>query len=150
MTARTSHVCTVLACALIICLPGVAPAADPADTSAPGGIQKKAAAQADPARRPTPESAPKETPDAAALGERVDALEKENVVLREDMGKARLDARTDLRDLEKQQSDADARLQQRIDELEAQLAAERERQSRRERHLWMAIGILAIGMLAAD
>jgi hypothetical protein len=148
MTTRTSRLWIALCC--ILTLSGLAMGLASAEPGAAGEIQKKAAAQADPARRPPPESAPKETPDAAALGERVDALEKENVVLREDMGKARLDARTHLRDLEEQQAEADARLRQRIDELEAQLAAERERQSRRERNLWLALGVLAIGILASD
>ena len=148
MTTRTSRLWIALCC--IVTLFGLAMGLASAEPGAPGEIQKKAAAQADPARRPPPQSAPEKTPDDAALGERVDALEKENVVLREYMGKARLDARTRLRDLEEQQAEADARLQQRIDELDAQLAAERERQSRRERNMWLALGVLAIGILASD
>jgi hypothetical protein len=88
--------------------------------------------------------------DAQALGERVIALEKENLVLREDLGKARLDLRTALSDQEKRHAAEMARMQQKIDELNAQLAADRERESRRSRNLWIAVGLLALGVLAAN
>ncbi|MFB3880293.1 MAG: hypothetical protein ACE149_03470 [Armatimonadota bacterium] len=88
--------------------------------------------------------------DAAALTERVLALEKENVVLREDLGKARLDLRTGLNEQAKQHADEMARMQQKIDELNAQLAAEHDKQAERNRTFWLAIGVLFIGVLAAN
>jgi hypothetical protein len=110
--------------------------------------------------------------DAKALADRVDALEKENVVLREDLGKARLDARADLdaaekrhaEDLAKARRDARAdldtaekrhaeaidRINQELADARAKLQAERAAQSRRNRRLWIAIGALAIGVIASD
>jgi hypothetical protein len=110
-----------------------------------GDAQRRAAAQAAPAASPAPKPA-----DPAALAERVVALEKENVVLREDLGKARLDVRTALNELNKQHAEEMARLQQRIDELNAQLAADREKESQRARNTWIALGLLALGMVAAN
>ena len=89
-------------------------------------------------------------PDVSALDERVVALERENLVLREDLGKARLDARTALSELEKRRAEDAARFQQKIDALNAELAAEREKQARRNQNLWLAIGIVAIGVIAAN
>lgn len=112
----------------------------------PGEAQKKAAAQAAPA----PTAAPKPTPapaDPAVLAERVVALERENLVLREDLGKARLDARTGLSELERQQSENATAFQEKIDALNAELAAERKKQARRNRNVWIAIGAVAVGLL---
>ncbi len=120
-----------------------------------GGVQKKAAAQATPAA-PAP-APPKAAPapggkaaDPAALAERVNALERENLVLREDLGKARLDTRTAMNDMSKRQAEEMARFQQKIDELNAQLAAERDKQSRRSRNTWIALGLLALGVVASN
>jgi len=110
----------------------------------PGQAQKAAAAQA----RPVP--AAQAAPDALALGERVVALERENLVLREDLGKARLDSRTAMNELEKRRAEDAARFQQKIDALNADLAAEREKQARRNHNLWLAIGVVAIGVIAAN
>lgn len=88
--------------------------------------------------------------DTGVLTERVTALEKENLVLREDMGKARLEVRTTVTTLQKQQAEEMARMQQKVDELNAQLAAERERQTKRTQMLWIAIGLVAIGAIAAN
>ena len=96
-----------------------------------------------------PASQPKPA-DTGTLTERVIALEKENLVLREDLGKARLDVRTALSDQQKRQAEEMARMQQKVDELNAQLAAEREKQSERSRNLWIAVGLLALGVIAAD
>jgi hypothetical protein len=118
----------------------VAPPALAAETGAtPAPLQIAAA----PASQPKPA-------DAGTLTERVIALEKENLVLREDLGKARLDLRTALSDQEKRHAAEMARMQQKIDELNAQLAADRERESRRSRNLWIAVGLLALGVLAAN
>ncbi len=115
----------------------------------PGAAQKKAAAQAAPA--PTIGSKPAPAPaDPAALAERVVALERENLVLREDLGKARLDARTKLAELEKRQAEDAAAFQQKIDALNADLQAERAKQARRNRNLWLAIGVVAVGLIAAQ
>jgi hypothetical protein len=112
-------------------------------------VQKKAAAQAAPSQTPDAPPADKATPDAAALAERVQALEKENIVLREDLGKARLDARTRVGELEDREAEARARMQEKIDALRAELEAEREKQAKRNRNFWIAAGVLAIGIIAA-
>ncbi|HUU53520.1 MAG TPA: hypothetical protein VMY87_01260 [Armatimonadota bacterium] len=109
----------------------------------PGQVQKAAAALACPAPAPA-------SPDVSAMGERVVALERENLVLREDLGKARLDSRTAMNELEKRRAEDAARFQQKIDALNADLAAEREKQARRTRNLWLAIGVVAIGVIAAN
>ena len=121
-----------------------------------GDVQKKAATQAAPAP-PAPQASPKPAPapvgkatDPAVLGERVNALERENLVLREDLGKARLDTRTAMNDMAKRQAEEMARFQQKIDALNAELAAERDKQSRRNRNTWIALGLLALGVVAAN
>lgn len=88
--------------------------------------------------------------DAAAVAERVDALQKENVVLREDLGKARLDAKTQLEAAAKRQAEALARLQKELDETQAQMQADRDKQARRNRNLWYAVGALAVGILLTN
>ena len=110
----------------------------------PGQAQEKAAAQA------CAVPAAPASPDASAMGERVVALERENLVLREDLGKARLDSRTAMNELEKRRAEDAARFQQKIDALNADLAAEREKQARRNHNLWLAIGVVAIGVIAAN
>ncbi|HUU53535.1 MAG TPA: hypothetical protein VMY87_01340 [Armatimonadota bacterium] len=114
----------------------------------PGQVQKKAAGQAAPA--PVAPAAGASAVDTATLAERVVALERENLVLREDLGKARLDVRTGMNELEKQRAEDAARFQQKIDALNAELQAEREKQARRNRNLWLAIGVVAIGVIAAN
>jgi hypothetical protein len=115
----------------------------------PGEAQKKAAAQAAPAPAAAPKPAPAPA-DPAALAERVVALERENLVLREDLGKARLDARTKLSELENRQAENAAAFQEKIDALNAQLEAERRKQARRNRNVWIAIGVVAVGLIAAQ
>lgn len=142
---RTSPIARVcLFCLLLVSVFACAAAV----AGEPGDVQKKAAAQGAPA----PTAAPKATPvpaDPAALAERVVALERENLVLREDLGKARLDARTKLNELEKRQAEDAARFQEKIDALNADLQAERAKQARRNRNLWIAIGVVAVGVIAA-
>ena len=135
-----SGIAIVVTCILVFffVLAGQAVAAEP------GQAQKKAAAQAHPV------SAAQAAPDVSALGERVVALERENLVLREDLGKARLDARTAMNELERRRAEEAARFQQKIDALNADLAAEREKQARRTRNLWLAIGVVALGVIAAN
>lgn len=120
-----------------------------------GDVQKKAATQAAPAplapqAAPAPPAPAGKATDPAVLGERVNALEKENLVLREDLGKARLDTRTAMNDMAKRQAEEMARFQQKIDALNAELAAERDKQSRRNRNTWIALGLLALGVVAAN
>ncbi len=117
----------------------------PALAGEPGEPQKKAAGQAAPAPAGQVSKVP-----ATALAERVSALEKENLVLREDLGKARLDARTEVEELRRRHAEDAARFQQKVDTLKATLEAERQRQARRNRNLWLAIGVLAIGVIAAN
>jgi|GEM_PF-4276584 len=88
----------------------------------------------------SPARAAEPTLDNKALSEKVIALEKENLVLREDLGKARLDARSNL-------EAAIAKLNQ---EMEAKLKAEREAQAKKNRTFWLAIGAVAIGVLASN
>jgi septal ring factor EnvC (AmiA/AmiB activator) len=115
---------------------GAAPAPSPAKV-----VQVAAAEPAKPGGAPA---------DAEALPERVDALEKENTVLREDLGKARLDARAQLEAAARRQAEAIAALNRQVDDLEKQLQAERDRQSRRNRNLWLAVGVVALGVLVSD
>jgi hypothetical protein len=137
---RVHTVITVVAlCCVTAVAAGPALAAE-TGTAQPAPLQIAAAA---PAFQPKPA-------DAGALTERVIALEKENLVLREDLGKARLDLRTGLSDQGKRHAEEMARMQQKIDELKAQLAADRERESRRSRNVWIAIGLLALGVVAAN
>jgi septal ring factor EnvC (AmiA/AmiB activator) len=113
--------------------------AAPSPSAPAGGALAKAAAQA----------APKETPStggSATVGERITALEKENVVLREDLGKARLDTRTQLDAAAKRQAEAVAKLQKKLDEANANLEAERQKNAKRNRNLWYAVGALALGI----
>ena len=150
MTTRTSLTCAALCCVVAISLLAGAPASASPPAGPPGEVQRKAASQAAPGRE-APSPAPRaKAPDAAALAERVQALEKENLVLQEDLGKARLDARTRLDEIDKREAEARARLQQKIDDLQAQLAAEREKEARRNRNLWLAVGVLALGIIAAN
>ena len=110
----------------------------------PGQAQVEVAAQV--AEAPAAQA----EPEVSALDERVVALERENLVLREDLGKARLDARTALNELERRRAEDAARFQQKIDALNADLEAERDKQARRNHNLWLAIGIVAIGVIAAN
>ncbi len=148
MTSRSRSLrlafCCLAALGLVI---GVA-RAEPGEAATAGSVQKKAAAQA--ARDPTAPAAEKRPPDLAGVAERVDNLEKQSIVLSEDLGKARLDARTRMSDLEKREAEARRRLQEKIDALEAELAAEREKQARRNRRYWIAAGILALGIIASN
>ncbi len=139
MNRHATVAVTVLCCIAL----SAALAGQPAFAADAGGAQRKAAAQAAPAAQPR-------ATDATTLNERVIALEKENLVLREDLGRARLDTRTSLADQAKRQAEEMARMQQKVDALNAQFAAEREKQSRRSRNTWIAIGLLAVGVLAAN
>ena len=111
-----------------------------------GSALAQAAEQGQAAPQPKPKAAP--AADSAALTERVNALEKQNVVLGEDLGKARLDTRTKLEEAAKKQAEAIAALNQRLAEEKAKADAERERQGKKNRQLWIAVGVLAIGLIA--
>lgn len=144
MKTRITVGCLALSClALVFLVSGVLADAPSPDEAAPRPPQQVAA------RPPSPQQ-PAATKAPSELPERVEALEKENVVLREDLGKARLDARTQLEEAAERRAEMETRLQQRIDELNAQLAAERERQARRNKNLWLAVGILALGVIASN
>jgi hypothetical protein len=137
---RVHTVITLVALCCVTAVAGGPGLAAEAGTAQPAPLRIAAAA---PASQPKPA-------EAGAMSERVIALEKENLVLREDLGKARLDLRTALSDQEKRHAEEMARMQQKIDELKAQLAADRERESRRSRNVWIAIGLLALGVVAAN
>jgi hypothetical protein len=111
-----------------------------------GSAFAQAAEQGQAAPQPKPKAAP--AADSAALTERVNALEKQNVVLSEDLGKARLDTRTKLEEAAKKQAEAIAALNQRLAEEKAKADAEKERQGKKNRQLWIAVGVLAIGLIA--
>jgi len=132
----------VLTCVVIaFVLAGAQAAPSPAPPA--GGVLTKVAAQA----------APKETPSASASAtpnERITTLERENVVLREDLGKARLDVRTQLEAAGKRQAEAVARLQKQLDEANAKLEAERQKNAKRNRNLWYAVGALALGIALSN
>jgi len=136
---RVHNVITLVALCCVTAVAGGQALAVEAGTAQPAPLQIAAA----------PASQPK-LADTGAMTERVIALEKENLVLREDLGKARLDLRTTLSDQQKRHAEEMARMQQKIDELNAQLAADRERESRRGRNVWIAIGLLALGVVAAN
>ncbi len=121
-----------------------------ADTPGQSGANAaaKAAAQASASTTPAPKpTAPAAAPNAP-LAERVSTLEKQNVVLSEDLGKARLEQRLQLEDFAKKQAEAIARLNQQLSETQKQLDAEREKQAKRNRNMWIAVGALALGVLA--
>jgi len=116
-----------------------------APTPAPSavGVLTEVAAQASPS--------PKEAPavsGAPTTGERITTLEKENVILREDLGKTRLDTRTQIETVNKRHAEAVARLQKQLDEANAKMEAERQKNSKRSRNLWYAVGALAVGIVA--
>jgi len=137
MRPHTVITLVAVCCSALLCA-GAGLAAE-AETAEPVRLQIAAA----PPAQPKPA-------DTGTLTERVIALEKENLVLREDLGKARLDLRTALSDQQKRHAEEMARMQQKLDELNAQLAAERGRQSQRNRNFWIAIGLLALGVMAAN
>jgi hypothetical protein len=116
--------------------------AAPTTSEPAGGALAKAASQA----------APKEAPagGSATAGERITALEKENVILREDLGKARLDTRTLLEAAAKRQAEAVARLQKQLDEANAKMEADRQKNAKRNRNLWYAVGALALGVVLSN
>lgn len=135
-----------LVCGIVL-LAAVLTGSTAAAADAPGDVQRRAAERASaPALGPRAER----PPEIGDLAERVTALEKENLVLREDLGKARLDVVSRIADLERRNAEAQARLQERIDALNSDLAAERERQDTRNRRLWLALGIVAIAALVSD
>ncbi len=144
---RVVVVSLALCCIAVLTLltGALADAASPFDS--PVEAQKKVAARA---ADPEPPPHPIVRGEAPELAERVGALERQNLVLREDLGKARLDTRTRLEAAEQRHNDQVAQLQKRIDELNAQLASERDRQSRKSRNLWLAVGVLAIGIIATN
>jgi len=86
---------------------------------------------------------PTQPMDNKALTEKVTALEKENLILREDLGKARLDARASL-------EAATAKLEAELADTNAKLEEERKSQAKKTRTLWLAIGVLAIGIAASN
>jgi hypothetical protein len=133
------------ALALLCCILAAAAFTAPALAADSGAAPKTAVKIA-----AAPAAAQPKAADATALTERVLALEKENLVLREDLGKARLDLKTSLNEQAKRHADEMARMQLKVDELNSQLTADREKQSERNRTLWIAIGVLTIGMLAAN
>jgi hypothetical protein len=97
------------------------------------------------------QASPKEAPavgGTATTSERITTLEKENVILREDLGKARLDTRTQVEAANKRQAEAVARLQKQLEEANAKIEAERQKNAKRSRNLWYAIGALAVGIVA--
>jgi hypothetical protein len=154
MNARTTVTCLTLACFALVLLASGALGDTSSPAGAPGEAQRKVASQATGEARTAPGSSrtaagPERAASPSELSERIQALEKENVVLREDLGKARLDVRTSLAEAEARRATEMAGFQKRIDDLNAQLAAERDRQTRKNKNLWLAVGVLALGIIAA-
>jgi len=157
MNARTTVACLTLACFALVLLASGALGDASSPAGAPGEAQRKVASQAAGEARIADLSGssraaadPAKAASPAEVSERVEALEKENVVLREDLGKARLDVRTSLAEAEARRAKEMAEFQNRVDELNARLAAERERQARKNKDLWIAVGVLALGIIAAN
>ena len=88
--------------------------------------------------------------DMKELTERLQLLEKENLVLREDLGKARLDTRSALEAAAKRQAEAIVKINAELKETQDKMAAERAAQARRNRKLWIAVGVAAIAAFAAN
>lgn len=122
----------------LVILAGAACAEDSAPTP-----QAKTGAQAQAQATPTPGG-------AAAVSDRVSALEKQNTVLSEDIGKARLETRTRLEELAKRQAEQIEKLNQELERTRAEMKAEREKQQNRNRSLWIAVGVLALGVIASN
>jgi len=122
-------------------LAGAEPAEQPQAAPAP-----QAQAQANPPAKAAPASAPSSAP----LPERVTALEKQSLVLTEDIGKARLETRTRLEELAKRQAEQIERLNRALAEQRAQAEAEQEKQRVRNQRLWIAVGVLALGVIASN
>ncbi len=138
MTRTTSVLllsCIVIASLLV----GASAAPSPAPPAV--GVLAAVAAQASPKEAPA-------VGGTATTGERITTLEKENVILREDLGKARLDTRTQVEAANKRQAEAVARLQKQLEEANAKIEAERQKNAKRSRNLWYAIGALAVGIVA--
>lgn len=155
MNARTTVACLTLACFALVLLAICAFGDASSPAGAPGEAQRKVASQAAGETRVAPAAAraaadPTRAASPSELSERIEALEKENVVLREDLGKARLDVRTSLAEAEARRAKEAAEFQKRIDDLNAQLASERERQGRKNKDLWLAVGVLALGIIAVN
>jgi septin family protein len=110
----------------------------------------KAAAQAQAQESPAPKAAPAPAPSSVAIPDRVSALEKQNLVLTEDIGKARLETRTRLEALAKQQAEQIQKLNQELAQQRAQMEADRKKQQERNRNVWIAVGVLALGVIAAN
>ncbi len=108
-----------------------------------------AADQASPApEKVTVAQAPaKPAPAGPSTAERVESLEKQNLVLSEDLGKAQLKARQ-LEDVAKQQAEAIKKLNDQVAEQQAKAEAERKKQAQRNQYFWIAIGVLALGVAA--
>jgi septin family protein len=110
----------------------------------------KAAAQAQASASGGPAPAAPPAPSSAAIPDRVGALEKQNLVLTEDIGKARLETRTRLEELAKRQAEEIQRLNQELAQQRAQIEAERQKQQERNRNLWIAVGLVALGVIGSN
>ena len=106
----------------------------------------KAAAQAQAQTSPTPAPAP----SSAAVPDRLTALEKQNLVLTEDLGKARLETRTRLEEVSRRQAEEIEKLNQELAKSRAQAEADRKKQQERNRNLWIAVGVLALGVIGSN
>jgi hypothetical protein len=97
-------------------------------------------------QKPAPQAPAKAAAAAPAAGssvtQRVDALEKQNLVLSEDLGKAQLKAR-ELETVAKMQADSIAQLNQQLAATQKQADAEREKQAKRNQYTWIAVGLVA-------
>jgi len=74
---------------------------------------------------------------------------KQNLVLSEDLGKTQLKARQ-LEDVAKQQAEAIAKLNQQVAEQQAQMQAEKEKQAKKNKQMWIAVGVLFLGIIASN
>jgi hypothetical protein len=141
VTRARAAALVAVALAMFAGVAGAGPATSDGTVEQP---KDKMVAQAEP--KTTPRKA--EPTDAASLADRVSALEKQGVVLSEDVGKTRLEQRMQLDALAKRQAEAIAKLNQQMAEQQAQAEKERKKQETRNKYLWIAVGVLAVGVIA--
>ncbi len=81
-------------------------------------------------------------PAGSTVPQRVDALEKQNLVLSEDLGKAQLQNRQ-LEEAARAQAAAIAQLNQQLAAEQKKAQEERDKQAKRNQYTWIAVGLVA-------
>jgi hypothetical protein len=112
-------------------------------TLVPSAFAEEAKPAPAPVAQAPAKPAPAPTAAGPSVGQRVDALEKQNLVLSEDLGKSQLKAR-ELENLAKMQAEAIAKLNQQLAAEQQRAEAERQKQAKRNQYMWIAVGLVAI------